>query len=119
VRDTGIGIKPDCLERIFEPFSQADNGIIAVELCRKRKFDVILMDLSMPQMDGFEAVREIRSDSQNCHTPVIALTAHVDYETRTRCHAVGMEQHLAKPIRLEMLYKAICGHVNLIDKPQD
>ncbi len=75
------------------------NGAEAVAACRVRPYDLILMDLAMPEMDGFEATREIRSsNTANKETPIVALTANVSEDDRKECMNVGMNDLVAKPI---------------------
>ena len=87
----------------------AINGIEAVKLFRSDSFDVILMDVQMPEMDGYEATYEIlklQADSGQ-RVPIIALTAHASPADRNRCLAAGMDEYLAKPIRAQSLYAMI------------
>jgi CheY-like chemotaxis protein len=85
-------------------FIEADNGLKAVELFKAdpEKYDLILMDIHMPDMDGYEATREIRaSDAPNAKTiPIIAMTANVFKEDIDHCIAAGMDAHIGKPIDL-------------------
>ena len=80
----------------------AENGLEAVQKARDERFDLILMDCSMPEMDGFAATAEIRrSESETgANTPIVALTAG---EERTRCLAVGMDDYYRKPVTLAAL----------------
>jgi CheY-like chemotaxis protein len=78
----------------------ANNGLEAVEAVSVKKYDVILMDCSMPQMDGFEATRQIRSATGPCaNTPIVAMTANAFPEDRRVCLDAGMSDYLSKPIR--------------------
>jgi signal transduction histidine kinase len=70
-------------------------------------FDLVLMDLQMPVMDGYEATKIIRETPEYRDMPVYALTAHALSEERDRCFALGMEEHLTKPIDVEMFYAAL------------
>ena len=70
-------------------------------------FDVVLMDLAMPVMDGWEATRRIRADARWQSLPVLAMTAHAFAEERDRCLAAGMQDHLTKPIDPDRLYGAL------------
>jgi len=82
----------------------ASSGRGAVEAAAERPFDVILMDISMPEMDGLEATRLIRAESRhNRETPIVALTAHAVVGDRERFLAAGMNDYLSKPIRLANL----------------
>ncbi|MCP3877461.1 MAG: PAS domain S-box protein [Sulfitobacter sp.] len=88
----------------------ASNGLEAVELATHDKFDVILMDVQMPELDGYEATRRILDWEQNSgrrHTPIIALTAHALPQDRERCFAAGMDDYLVKPYNQESLSNII------------
>jgi PAS domain S-box-containing protein len=83
-----------------------DNGEDAVEKIRSsNSFDVVLMDISMPKMDGLEATREIRRMEQGKrqHVPIVAITAHAMPEDRARCIAAGMDEYMSKPLRIDEL----------------
>ena len=86
----------------------AENGAEAVALYRRQDFDIILMDVQMPEMDGFEATRSIRelSADKPC-PPIIAMTAHALAGDRERCLAAGMDDYLSKPIKPESVSAAI------------
>ncbi|WP_292052495.1 PAS domain S-box protein [Brevundimonas sp. UBA5866] len=86
----------------------ASNGVEAVTAVRRRGFDLVLMDVHMPEMDGLAATREIRrSEGEESRLPIIALTANVQGEQVERCLAAGMDGHLAKPIQVGELAEAI------------
>ena len=70
-------------------------------------FDMVLMDLQMPEMDGYQATTKIRSDARFAALPIIAMTAHATIEERQRCLAAGMNDHLAKPIDPAMLFETV------------
>lgn len=87
----------------------AENGIVAVKLFQDRPFDLILMDVQMPEMDGFDATYEIRklqADSGS-RIPIVALTAHASPADRNRCLAAGMDEYLSKPVRAKNLNEMI------------
>ncbi len=86
--------------------SVAVDGVEALALLAESHFDMILMDCSMPRMDGFEATRRIRADEAGSdrHIPIIAMTANAMERDRQRCLSVGMDDYLAKPVRPEQLY---------------
>ncbi len=88
--------------------SEAPGGAEAVELAGQAPFDLILMDLQMPGMDGLAATRAIRSGlGPNRTTPIVAVSANVLPEHVTSCREAGMDDHIAKPIQLdELLEKA-------------
>jgi CheY-like chemotaxis protein len=88
----------------------ADNGKIAIEKLQTKSYDVILMDLQMPEMNGFEATEYIRN-KMNSKIPIIALTADVTTVDLAKCKAVGMNDYIAKPIDERLLYRKIIGLV--------
>ncbi len=88
----------------------AENGRITVERFRAQSYDLVLMDIQMPQMDGLEATRLIRqweSEHDLGHTPIIALTASVLQEDVKKALAAGCDQHLSKPIKKGILIEAM------------
>jgi len=86
-----------------------ENGRLAVERSAAEKFDLILMDVQMPEMDGWEAARSIRSRERDTgvHVPIIGLTAHAMLEARRQCVEAGMDAVLIKPFEPGQLYAAI------------
>jgi len=81
-----------------------DNGRAAVEAWQTGQYDLILMDCKMPELNGYEATREIRSREQGAqHIPIIALTAHAQADTETDCKSAGMDAYIAKPINFQRL----------------
>jgi len=85
----------------------AANGAEAVELATHNDFDLVLMDIRMPEMDGFEATRRIKADSRFEDLPIVAMTAHVLPDEKERILASGMIDHVAKPIDLRELFKVL------------
>ena len=76
----------------------ANNGVEAIEMLEQATFQLVFMDIQMPQMDGYEAVRLIRQRSEWQHLPIIAMTAHAISTERAKCIAAGMSDYLTKPI---------------------
>jgi len=88
----------------------AGNGKIAIEKLQAKSYDVILMDLQMPEMNGFEATDYIRN-IMHSKIPIIALTADVTTVDLAKCKAVGMNDYIAKPVDERLLYNKIVGLV--------
>jgi two-component system CheB/CheR fusion protein len=84
----------------------AANGKIAIEQIQKKKYDIVLMDLQMPKMNGFEATKYIRQ-TLNSNIPIIALTADVTTVDIEKCLSAGMNSYLAKPVDEKLLYQKI------------
>ena len=94
-------IATELLEGVGAVVTIANNGREAVEMLwsgQSPPFDVVLMDLQMPEMDGYQATAKLRSDTRFATLPIIAMTAHATVEERQRCLAAGMNDHIAKPI---------------------
>ena len=70
-------------------------------------FDVVLMDLQMPEMDGYQATSKLRADERFADLPIIAMTAHATMEERQRCLAAGMNDHVSKPIDPAALFETV------------
>jgi signal transduction histidine kinase/CheY-like chemotaxis protein len=94
------------IERRGHTVVLANNGREALEALRENSFDLILMDIQMPEMDGFEASAAIRESERGTgrHQPIVAMTAHAMKGDEQRCLNAGMDGYLAKPIRGEDLY---------------
>ena len=86
----------------------ADNGKIALEKLQHKSYDIILMDLQMPVMDGFETTDYIRN-TMHSNIPIIALTADVTTVDLTKCKSAGMNDYISKPINERLLYSKIVG----------
>jgi two-component system, sensor histidine kinase and response regulator len=95
------------LEKAGHSVVLAQNGIEAVERFNREKFDLVLMDVQMPEMSGFEATAKIRETERAGRTPIIALTAHAMSGDRERCLDAGMDDYLAKPIHATTLIAMI------------
>ena len=86
---------------------EAPDGKRAIEMLGERAYDIVFMDVQMPVMDGLEATRLIRADGRFEGLPIIALTAYAMSGDRERCMAVGMNDHLPKPVDPDALYSAL------------
>ena len=97
------------LERGGHQVTLASNGIEALDALALQVFDVVLLDVQMPGMDGLEVIRRWRENERvtGVHTPVIALTAHAMTGDREQCLAAGMDAYATKPIQAEKLFAAI------------
>ncbi|NUO00572.1 MAG: response regulator [Saprospiraceae bacterium] len=92
----------------------AENGKIAIEKLKTKTYDIILMDLQMPEMNGFEATEYIRHTMKS-KIPIIALTADVTTVDLAKCKSVGMNDYIAKPVAERLLYSKIVGLVTKAD----
>ncbi len=92
--------------------SLARNGLEAVETAKQQKPDLILMDVQMPEMDGLEAIRLIRSEADLANIPIIALTALAMPGDRERCLDAGAKEYLTKPVSLKKLTNIITQYIN-------
>jgi two-component system sensor histidine kinase/response regulator len=85
-----------------------DNGAQALEKVQSNQYSAVLMDVQMPEMDGFEATRQIRAmEKDGRHIPIIAMTAHAMPEDRDRCLAAGMDDYVTKPLDSRVLFSVI------------
>lgn len=91
----------------------AKNGIEAIEKLSSKDFDIILMDIQMPEMDGYEATRRIRSDFPTLkrNIPIMAMTAHVMPSEEEKCYKAGMNGYISKPFDTQVLYAKIISIV--------
>ncbi|MBD1390225.1 response regulator [Neiella sp. HB171785] len=99
---TRLGLKAD----------GAISAAIALEKLQQQAFDLVLMDLQMPEMDGIEAVGNIRQCRDWDNIPVVALTAHVSVADKKRCLAAGMQDHIGKPVVMTELTRVLARHLS-------
>lgn len=97
------------LKRLGYTSEIAENGVEGIEKLATSQFNLVLMDIQMPLMDGIEATKYIRSKSVGINPliPIIAVTANSDDETKQRCFEAGMNDFISKPIRIELLAEVL------------
>ncbi len=95
-----MGCRVDC----------AQDGNEVLQKLQEKRYDMVLMDVQMPNMDGIEAARHIRQNMRFDELPIVALTAHVLVEEIDKCYAAGMQWHLQKPISGKALYQAVAKY---------
>ncbi|MCU0422227.1 MAG: response regulator [Bacteroidia bacterium] len=115
VEDNSINqfVAQQILKKVKADVVTAENGIEAIQLLRKQSFDLVLMDLHMPEMNGYEATEAIRSGIEGIEAsiPIIALTADAFDETRTHVIRSGMNDFVTKPFKQEELFNKIIKHL--------
>ncbi len=95
----------------------AENGLQAVASYIEKGADLVFMDISMPELDGLAATQKIRSFEEKNNipiTPVLAVTAHIEDEMRLKCKAVGMNDHIGKPISMDVISTALQPYGDLL-----
>lgn len=97
----------ELLEDIEVAVTLAENGIQAIEKAKQKDFDLILMDMQMPVMDGIQASKILRSESRYDNIPIIALSANAMVDDIKKCKDAGMEDHISKPINVNILYNTM------------
>ncbi|MCX7794562.1 MAG: response regulator [Thermodesulfovibrionales bacterium] len=103
-------IAMELMESVGAQVTLANNGKESIDILESSPdgtFDVVLMDLQMPVMDGYEATRRLRANPRFDKLPIIAMTAHAMVEEQERTKALGMQDHVTKPIDPETLYKTL------------
>ena len=97
----------------------AQNGVDGVQLAKQEHPDLILMDIMMPLMDGFEAAKQIRKDTSLHSIPIIAMTALAMPGDREKCLSAGMNHYMSKPIDMQELSIMIGNYLNQSDPAED
>jgi CheY-like chemotaxis protein len=98
-----------------------NNGHEAVKALEQEPFDLVLMDVQMPELDGFEATKAIREQEKTTgrHVPIVAMTAHAMKGDRERCLQAGMDFYLTKPIQSKALFETVEGVAVVAEGPSD
>jgi CheY-like chemotaxis protein/HPt (histidine-containing phosphotransfer) domain-containing protein len=106
------------LERAGHRVTLVDNGAEAVAKWRQHRYDLILMDVQMPELDGLEATRQIRAEEKASgqHVPIVAVTAHAMAGDRDRCLTAGMDDYIGKPIQRQQLLAMLARRVQPTDR---
>jgi CheY-like chemotaxis protein/HPt (histidine-containing phosphotransfer) domain-containing protein len=109
VEDNSINqqVAQELLERIGLSVTIVNNGRSALETMQHKEFDLVLMDVQMPEMDGYQATALIREDERFKDLPIIAMTAYAMNGDREKCLATGMNDYVAKPLEPDMLYQTL------------
>jgi len=85
----------------------AQDGLEAVAKAQRKRYDLILMDMQMPRLDGMAAARRIRQGALGAHTPIVAMTANAFDEDRQRCVDAGMNDFITKPVDPQTLFSVL------------
>ncbi|MGF7002705.1 PAS domain S-box-containing protein [Lachnospiraceae bacterium PFB1-21] len=104
-------IMVELLKKVGIEVSTAGDGLEALEALKKSAFDVVLMDVQMPRMDGLTATEEIRKQKKYHDLPIIAVTAHASPEHREESRRSGMNGHLTKPVEVDELYQTVLTYI--------
>ncbi len=104
----------------------AENGLVAIKKLEQRDFDIVLMDIQLPEMDGYQATKYIRSHmpKPKCDVPIMAMTAHAISSEEEKCYEAGMHGYISKPFNQNVLYSRIMAvlrsngkHLPQVEKP--
>ncbi|MBF0126156.1 MAG: response regulator [Magnetococcales bacterium] len=115
VEDNAINMQVvrELMERVGVLVEEANHGKMALRMIQNRDYAVVLMDLQMPEMDGFTVTRLIRREKRFQNLPIIAMTAHAMEEDRKKCLAAGMNGHVGKPFNPKELYDILTRWVEI------
>jgi CheY-like chemotaxis protein len=102
-----LAVASEMLRLVGLQVDLAENGAQALEMAKKTRYALILMDIQMPVLNGLDATRAIHADSLNTATPILAMTANASGQDRETCLAAGMAEHVAKPIDASHLYAVV------------
>jgi CheY-like chemotaxis protein len=122
--DVNVLVARSLMKKMGLKITLAENGQIAIDKIEaahkdglRPPFDIVLMDLQMPVLDGYEATKKLRAKEEYADLVIVAMTAHAINEEKEHCLAVGMNDHLTKPIEVSKL-KTTLEHHLLDNKPQ-
>jgi len=107
-----IFVLASALEEYGAEIISAENGSVALEKLENHQIDLVLMDMMMPVMDGYQAIQAIRSHKKFCSIPIIALTAKALIDDRAKCITAGANGYVSKPVDLDMLLRLIKTWIN-------
>ncbi len=109
-----VALNRDLMVQILEDkfhVLEATDGQEGIAMARAHQPDIILMDLSLPGLDGWEAIKRLKENARTRHIPIVALTAHAMLGDKERVLALGCEDYLTKPVDERMLFQMIEKHV--------
>ncbi len=86
---------------------EAEDGLRGVEMTRQHRPDLILLDISIPEMDGYEVARRLKADPETAGIPILALTAHAMLEDRDKALAAGCDEYATKPVDFQTLLTTV------------
>jgi PAS domain S-box-containing protein len=109
--DVNLQVASELLEMVRIRVITARNGQEAVDRVQREPFDLVLMDMQMPVLDGLDATRKIRKNFSQQELPILAMTANAMESDRRRCLEAGMNDHIAKPINPRILYNTLIKHL--------
>jgi two-component system sensor histidine kinase/response regulator len=109
--EINMDLATELLEDVGAQVDTAVNGIMAVEMTQGQLYDLVLMDIQMPEMDGLTATREIRKRVKADELPIVAMTAHAIKGEYEKSLAAGMNDHITKPIDPDVLYRTLVKHI--------
>ncbi|GAK57486.1 putative two-component system sensor protein [Candidatus Vecturithrix granuli] len=109
VEDSSVNqhVTVEILKKAMVSVDTVNNGLEALHAIRSRKYDLVLMDIQMPVMDGYQTTQEIRKDPGNSALPIIAFTAYAMKGDREKCLNIGMNDYLSKPIVIQQLFSTL------------
>lgn len=115
--EMNLEVATEFLEQVGIILSVATNGQIALDKLAHQSFDLVLMDCQMPVMDGYQATRALRQRPELAQLPVIAMTANAMMGDREMCIQAGMNDHIAKPIEVNILYQTLLNYLTADNLP--